>query len=72
MVRLAEQLPETVKMVLQVHDELLFEVPTEEAETVLEQIVEIMETPVTGLDGNQFSVPIKVSAKIARNWGEAK
>jgi DNA polymerase-1 len=71
MVRLAEQLPENVKIVLQVHDELLFEVPTEEAETVLEQIVEIMETPVTGLDGNQFSVPIKVEAKIAENWADA-
>jgi DNA polymerase I-like protein with 3'-5' exonuclease and polymerase domains len=72
MVRLAEALPEIVKMVLQVHDELLFEVPKEEAFSVLRQIVEIMETPVSGLDGNQFSVPIKVSAKIALNWGEAK
>ena len=72
MVRLAEQLPETVKMVLQVHDELLFEVPKEEASSVLEQIVEIMETKVTGLDGNQFSVPIKVEANIAENWADAK
>ena len=72
MVKLAEQLPDTVKMVLQVHDEILFEVPTEEAETVLEQIVEIMETPVTGLDGKEFSVPIKVDAKIASNWADAK
>ena len=72
MVRLAEQLPEDVKMVLQVHDEILFEVPKEEVEAVLEQIVEIMETPVSGLDGNQFSVPIKVDAKIASNWADAK
>jgi DNA polymerase-1 len=72
MVRLAEALPETVKMVLQVHDELLFEVPKEEASAVLEQIVEIMETPVTGLDGKEFSVPIKVEAKIAENWADAK
>ena len=59
-------------MVLQVHDEILFELPKEEAEAVLEQIVEIMETPVSGLDGNQFSVPIKVDAKIAANWADAK
>ena len=71
MVRLQERLPEDVKMVLQVHDEILFEVPKEEAEVVLEQIVEIMETPVKGLDGNQFSVPIKVEAKIAANWADA-
>jgi DNA polymerase-1 len=71
MVRLAEALPETVKMVLQVHDELLFEVPKEEAFSVLGQIVEIMETKVTGLDSNQFSVPIKVEARIAENWADA-
>jgi DNA polymerase-1 len=59
-------------MVLQVHDEILFEVPKEEAFSVLGQIVEIMETKVTGLDGNQFSVPIKVEAKIAENWADAK
>jgi DNA polymerase-1 len=71
MVRLASALPESVKMVLQVHDELLFELPKEEAFSVLGQIVEIMETPVTGLDGNPFSVPIKVEAKIAENWADA-
>ncbi len=72
MVKLAEQLPETVKMVLQVHDEILFEVPIQEAEVVLEKIVSIMETPVKGLDGKEFSVPIKVDAKIASNWADAK
>ena len=72
MVRLQERLPENVKMILQVHDELLFEVPQKEAFTVLEQIVEIMETKVSGLDGKEFSVPIKVEAKIAENWADAK
>ena len=71
MVRLAEALPETIKMVLQVHDEILFEVKREEALALLEQIVAIMETPVSGLDGKEFSVPIKVEAKIASNWAEA-
>ena len=72
MVRLNDRLPETVKMVLQVHDEILFEVPKEEAEAVLANIVEIMETPVKGLDEKEFSVPIKVEAKIAENWADAK
>jgi DNA polymerase-1 len=71
MVRLYDGLPETVKMILQVHDEILFEVPKEEAEMVLEQIVSIMETKVSGLSGKEFSVPIKVEAKIAENWAEA-
>jgi DNA polymerase-1 len=71
MVRLAVALPASVKMILQVHDELLFEAPTEEAEAALEQIVHIMETPMTGLDGREFSVPIRVEAKIANNWADA-
>jgi DNA polymerase-1 len=71
MVRVASQLPQTVKMVLQVHDELLFEVKREEAKALLQQIVAIMETKVTGLDGKEFSVPIKVEAKIAENWADA-
>ena len=71
MVRLASALPSSVKIVLQVYDELLFEVPKEEADAVLEQIVSIMETEVSGLDGKEFSVPIKVEAKIAENWADA-
>jgi len=59
-------------MVGQVHDEILFEVPLKEASSVLGQIVEIMATKVTSLDGKEFSVPIKVSAKIASNWADAK
>jgi len=72
MVRLDEELPDSVKMLLQVHDELLFEVPKDNADEVLKQIIEIMERPISGLNGNGFSVPIKVDAKIANNWGEAK
>jgi DNA polymerase-1 len=72
MVRLASALPSSVKMVLQVHDEILFEVEKEEAYSVLVKIIEIMETPVSGLDGKEFSVPIKVEAKIASNWADAK
>ncbi|HIE25842.1 TPA: hypothetical protein EYP66_00980, partial [Candidatus Poribacteria bacterium] len=72
MVRLAEALPEEVKMVLQVHDEILFEVPVQQAEAVLAKIIEIMETPVKGLAVKEFSVPIKVDAKIASNWAVAK
>ena len=72
MVRLAETLPSHVKMLLQVHDELLFEVPKDEAQKVLEQIVEVMEKPISGLAGREFSVPIRVDAKIAENWADAK
>jgi len=80
MVRLAEVLPSHVKMLLQVHDELLFEVPKDATPSVLEKIVEVMEKPISGnrrrpdgeVDGREFSVPIRVDAKIAENWGAAK
>jgi DNA polymerase-1 len=55
--------------VLQVHDELIFEVETENAPAVLEQAREYMESA-----GSMFSlrVPLKVSGGIYQNWGEAK
>jgi DNA polymerase-1 len=72
MVRLAKALPPYVKMLLQVHDEILFEVPQEQAEEVRKLILEMMEKPVKGIDGKEFTIPIKVEATIADNWGDAK
>lgn len=50
------------KMILQVHDELVFELPEEE-ETLLKKIVE--EEMSTALP---LSVPIKVEIKVAKHW----
>lgn len=52
------------KMVLQVHDELIFEVPESEVEEVQPQIIERMEKVDIG-------VPLKVEAGIGKNWLEA-
>lgn len=51
-------------MVLQVHDELLFEVPTEEIEALSEIVKNEMEGAII------LSVPIVVSVKYGRNWAE--
>ncbi len=51
-------------MTLQVHDELLFEVPEGNAEEMRTQIVNIMQNAV------QISVPLLVEASIGNNWGE--
>ncbi len=56
------------KMLLQVHDELLFEVPEKERETAMALIREEMETHPSGI---QFSVPIRVDIGIGSNWAEA-
>lgn len=53
------------KMLLQVHDELVFEVPDNELETIKTPILEIMETAF------ELDVPLKVSANTGKTWGEA-
>ncbi len=67
MVRIDEWLDKQGKktrMVLQVHDELVFEVPEPELDEVLEPLVEMMESAMT------LSVPLKVDAKVGNNWAE--
>jgi DNA polymerase-1 len=59
----AEQLQ--ARMLLQVHDELIFEVPESELEQVSELIKIEMETAVP------FDLPLKVDIGTGRNWAEA-
>jgi DNA polymerase-1 len=53
------------KMLLQVHDELVFEVPEQELERVMPMIKEEMESVYS------LSIPLKVDIKKGRNWDEA-
>jgi len=53
------------RMNLQVHDELLFEVPAEE----LREVTEIVRKEMEGVVG--LSVPIKVDIGYGKNWAEA-
>ena len=53
------------RIVLQVHDELLLEVPKEELEEVREILVSSMENALT------LPVPFLVEAKTGKNWEEA-
>jgi DNA polymerase-1 len=57
------------KMLLQVHDELVFEADEAEAAGVMALAIQVMEAapePAVAL-----SVPLKVDARAARNWEEA-
>jgi DNA polymerase-1 len=54
------------RMILTVHDELLFEVPRDEAAAAAEIVRERMESAVT------LSVPLTVDVGIAENWRDAK
>ena len=53
------------KMILQIHDELMFEGPEDEMDRLSEMVVHEMETAM------KFSVPLKVDWKIGNNWYEA-
>ncbi len=63
--------PET-RMLVQVHDELLFEAPRDKACEYADLIASIMESPVADAKGRPFRVPIRVEAGVGRSWGEAK
>ncbi len=59
----------SARMLLQVHDELIFEAPEGQVEATIKTAVDIMEKacePVLSL-----SVPLKVDARAAANWDEA-
>lgn len=54
------------KMLLQIHDELLFETPEDSIDAHREMIVHEMTSAI------KLSVPLKVDVNIGRNWMEAK
>jgi len=54
------------RLLLQVHDELLLEVPEDEIEAVRPMVVDIM------CDAFKLDVPLKVEAEIGLNWLELK
>jgi len=56
------------KMLLQIHDELIFEVPEKEVKNLTKIIQEEM-TSVTESDMHSFSTPLTVDVNIGDNWG---
>ncbi|WP_409345346.1 DNA polymerase I [Paenibacillus sp. MBLB4367] len=69
MVQMAERMREAglrSRMLLQVHDELVFEVPEEELETMRKLVPEVMESAL------KLDVPLKVDVNDGINWYEAK
>ena len=53
------------KMVLQIHDELLFDAPVDEVDTLKEIIKREMSSAI------EFGVPLEVDIGVGRNWLEA-
>jgi DNA polymerase-1 len=69
MVKLPPLLPASVKMLLQVHDELIFEAPEKDAGAAQTIIVGVMEK--AALPAVEISVPLVVEARAADNWDAA-
>jgi DNA polymerase I-like protein with 3'-5' exonuclease and polymerase domains len=53
-----------IAMLLQVHDELVFEVKTGRTEHYAKKLKPLMENAI------KLSVPVGVEAKAGKNWGE--
>ncbi len=59
----------SARMLLQVHDELIFEVPSTEVDQTLPVVRRVMEkAPEPAV---KLTVPLQVDARAARNWDEA-
>ena len=61
---LNKEMPE-VKMIMQVHDELIFETPEKNAQEVLSTMKDMMEAAV------KLDIPLIAEAAIGTNWNEA-
>ncbi|EJF80154.1 DNA polymerase I [Bartonella sp. DB5-6] len=59
----------SAKMLLQVHDELIFEVPENESEKTMAVVKKVMENAT--MPALSLSVPLEVKVMVAQNWDEA-
>ena len=59
----------SARMLLQVHDELIFEVPDEEVDATVPVVKDVMEN--AAMPAVSLAVPLKVDARAADNWDEA-
>jgi DNA polymerase-1 len=59
-----------VKPLLQIHDEVIYEIQEDKVEKVIPEIKKIMETVIDTKDTN--GVPLLVNYAIGKNWGELK
>ena len=65
-----EGLEKDVRLILQVHDELIYEIKKEKAESVAKDIKKIMEQVAEGKDTK--GVPIVAGASLGASWGKMK
>ena len=72
MIRISQKLSEKkfqkTQMILQIHDELIFEVPNSDLKTI-SSIIQKEMTGVQESDLHSFSIPLTVDINVGENWG---
>jgi len=66
--KLRDQKNQKTKILLQIHDELIFETPKEEVKRISKIIIEEM-ISVAKSDQHSFSIPLTVDLNTGENWG---
>ena len=66
--KLSDQKNQNTKMLLQIHDELIFETPKEEAKRISKIIIDEMSSVVKS-EQHSFSIPLTVDLNTGENWG---
>ncbi len=66
--KLSDQKNQKTKMLLQIHDELIFETPKEEVKRISKIIIDEMSSVVKS-DQHSFSIPLTVDLNTGENWG---
>ncbi len=66
MIKVKDLLNDDAKMLLQIHDELIFEVRDEIAPSFAKNVQELMQTVVA------LNVPLVANWGMAKNWGDLK
>ncbi len=66
--KLSDQKNQKTKMLLQIHDELIFETPKEEVKRISKIIIEEMSSVVKS-EQHSFSIPLTVDLNTGENWG---
>ncbi|WP_440926372.1 DNA polymerase I [Candidatus Pelagibacter sp.] len=66
--KLTEEKNSNSKMLLQIHDELIFEIPKKD-EKVMIKLIEKEMTSVAQSDYHSFSTPLTVDINVGDNWG---
>ncbi len=66
--KLSDQKNQKTKMLLQIHDELIFEAPKEEAKRISKIIIDEMSSVVKS-EQHSFSIPLTVDLNTGENWG---